>query len=72
MADRGACILPVDNQASRLVGKFSSAGRMPTGPTAKMAMLLKIHMRGSTSNRQSGMHSNRKARNMKRMRTVLK
>jgi hypothetical protein len=28
--------------ASRLVGKFSSAGRMPAGLTAKVAMLVKI------------------------------
>src|SRR6478752_7453328 len=42
------------------------------GPTAKMAMLLKIQMRGSTSNCQSGRQSNRAARIMKTTRTDLK
>jgi hypothetical protein len=65
-------ILPVWQPGVSPGLEFLSAGRMPAGPTAKMAVLLKIQMRGSTSNCQSGRQSNRAARIMKTTRTDLK
>ena len=65
-------ILPVWQPGVSPGLEFLSAGRMPAGPAAKMAVFLKIQMRGSISNRTSGRQSRKKARTMKTTRTALK
>src|SRR5258707_4974786 len=55
-------ILPVWQPGVSPGLEFLSAGRMPAGPTAKMAVLLKIPMQGNMTNRTNCRNGTRQAR----------